>query len=118
MIKQLTALALCAWALTPVTALADNEPTFTEWHDMQVNDINRFKPHTWFFAYENPQVARGGNMKVSDNYLSLEGTWDFKWVEDADQRPTDFYKTDYNAKGWGQMKIPGMWELNGYGDPI
>ena len=118
MIKQLTALAFCAWALAPVSALADNEPTFTEWHDMQVNDINRFKPHTWFFAYENPQVARGGNMKVSANYLSLEGTWDFKWVENADQRPTDFYKTDYSATGWGQMKIPGMWELNGYGDPI
>ncbi|MBR6180810.1 MAG: DUF4981 domain-containing protein [Prevotella sp.] len=118
MIKQLTALAFCAWAFAPVAALADNEPTFTEWHDMQVNDINRFKPHTWFFAYENQQKAKGGDMKASANYLSLEGTWDFKWVEHAHERPTDFYKTDYDATGWGKMKVPGMWELNGYGDPI
>ena len=118
MIRQLTVLALCAWTFAPVAALADNEPTFTEWHDMQVNDINRFKPHTSFFAYENPQVARRGNMKVSANYLSLEGAWDFKWVENADQRPTEFFNTDYDATGWEQMKVPGMWELNGYGDPI
>ena len=118
MIKQLTALAFCAWAIAPVNALADNEPTFTEWHDMQVNDINRFKPHTSFFAYENPQVARGGNMRISANYLSLEGSWAFKWVEHADQRPLDFFKVDYSDSDWGKMNIPGMWELNGYGDPI
>ena len=45
-------------ATAAMTVYADNVPTFTEWHDMQVNEINRFTPHTWFFAYENPEVAR------------------------------------------------------------
>ena len=27
------------------------EPTFTEWHDLQVNAVNRFETHTDFFAF-------------------------------------------------------------------
>ncbi len=104
--------------MSAMTAFADNVPTFTEWHDMQVNEINRFPAHTWFFAYENPEVAREGNMKASDNYLSLEGKWRFNWVEHADQRPTNFFEEGYNDSGWSQMNVPGLWELNGFGDPI
>jgi beta-galactosidase len=105
-------------ATAAMTAYADNVPTFTEWHDMQVNEINRFTPHTWFFAYENPEVAREGNMKTSANYLSLEGKWNFRWVEHADQRPTDFFMENYDDSAWDKMNVPGLWELNGFGDPI
>ncbi len=99
-------------------ALADNVPTFTEWHDMQVNDINRFPIHTSFFAYGNPEEAMAGDMKASGNYLSLEGMWKFLGVENADQRPTNFFAEDFDDRGWRRMPVPGMWELNGFGDPI
>lgn len=39
-------------------------------------------------------------------------------VNDADQRPTDFWRKDFNDKGWDNIQVPGIWELNGYGDPI
>ncbi len=91
---------------------------FTEWQDMQVNEVNRQTSHASFFAFENQEKALKGDMKASDNFLSLHGDWAFKWVENADQRPADFYKTDYNEKGWTTMKVPGIWELNGFGDPI
>ena len=104
--------------LMAATAWADNQPTFTEWHDMQVNEINRFPTHTSFFAYENIPAAQEGNMKASGNYLSLEGQWKFKWVENADQRPTDFFAEGYDDSQWGRMNVPGLWELNGYVDPI
>ncbi len=74
----------------------------TEWHDLQVNEVNRYAVHTSF-----PQANR----------LSLDGTWRFLWVEHADQRPTDFFRMDYDAKNWVDMPVPGVWELNGYGDP-
>ena len=93
------------------------EPTFTEWHDLQVNDLNRFAMHTTYFAYEDIQKALKGDMYKSDNFLSLHGDWKFNWVENADQRPTDFYLTDLNDASWKTMPIPGMWELNGFGDP-
>ena len=78
------------------------QPTMTEWHDLQVNEVNRYAVHTSF-----PQANR----------LSLDGTWRFRWVEHADQRPTDFFRMDYDAKNWVDMPVPGVWELNGYGDP-
>ena len=99
-------------------AMPAHAQQFTEWQDMKVNEINRFMTHASFFAYENKEKALRGDMKASDNFLTLHGNWSFKWVENADQRPTDFYKTDYNAQGWGTMKVPAIWELNGFGDPI
>lgn len=99
------------------TALAQ-QPTFTEWHDLKVNDINRFTPHTHFFAFESEQKALQNQKQQSANYLSLEGKWKFNWVKDANQRPTNFFSPTFNDAAWGNMMVPGCWELNGYGEPI
>ena len=96
------------------------EPTFTEWHDLQVNAVNRFATHTDFFAFaptENVH-SRKFDMKQSANYLSLNGDWKFNWVENADQRPTDFFRTDFDDSQWKTFPVPGIWEVNGYGDPV
>lgn len=124
--KALIITAMAAMALSvsaakvkvkKVAEPVEQMPTWTEWHDLQVNEVNRYGLRTNFFAYENKQAALAGNMEKSANYLSLEGTWKFKWVADADQRPTDFYKADYDDSAWKTMQVPGIWELNGYGDP-
>lgn len=105
------------------------QPSYTEWHDLQVNAINRFPLHTNFFTYspEDMVYEEGGklvsrdlaqvNKTMSKNYLSLEGTWKFNWVENADQRPTDFYKVDLDDSNWKTMNLPGIWEMNGFGVP-
>lgn len=98
--------------------LSANAQTFKEWQDESVNEINRAAMHTHFFAYENAEKA-GSNVKEnSKNFMSMNGSWKFFWVKNADQRPTDFWKVGYNDKGWDDMKVPAVWELNGYGDPI
>ena len=99
------------------TALA-TQPTFTEWHDMQVNELNRLPVHTSHFAYENAALALQGQRTASTRFLSLDGLWRFHWVENADQRPTNFFQTAYDDSQWGTMPVPGMWELNGKGDPV
>ena len=105
------------------------QPTFTEWHDLQVNEINRLSLHTSFFTYpfadmvyEEGGVVKSRNLSsvdktMSQNFLSLDGIWKFKWVENADQRPTDFYLTNLDDSHWGTIPVPGNWELNGYGQP-
>ena len=50
--------------------------------------------------------------------MTLNGTWKFNWVPNADARPTDFWQPEFNDKGWNAMPVPGVWELNGFGDPI
>ncbi|GAF05018.1 glycoside hydrolase family 2 TIM barrel-domain containing protein [Saccharicrinis fermentans] len=88
-----------------------------KWQDPNVNAFNRAAMHSSFFAYESLEAANNSSQQSSSNYLSLNGTWKFNWVENAWQRPTDFYKVGYNDMDWGKMPVPGIWELNGYGDP-
>ncbi len=113
----LASTAPAAPAKKKTAAPTEAVPTWTEWQDQQVNQVNRFKMHTNFFAYENERLALDGKMQASGRFLSLHGAWKFHWVANADQRPTDFYKTDLDDADWAKMNIPGMWELNGYGDP-
>lgn len=104
-----------------VKAVAIQQPTFTEWHDLQVNEINRLPLHTMHFAYDPNDFPGTGaeylDKKKSMNYLSLEGTWKFNWVANADERPTDFYKTDLDDSKWNNIQMPGNWEMLGYGQP-
>lgn len=94
-----------------------SQPSWTEWNDQQVNEVNRLKLHTQFFGYENEELAMNGEKSKSDNFMSLHGIWKFHWVHNADQRPTDFYKTDLDDSDWKTMPVPGIWEVNGFGDP-
>lgn len=89
-----------------------------QWQDPEVNAINRREMHTNYFAFESKQKALEGCPKSSDNYMTLNGLWKFNWVRNAEQRPLDFWQSGYNDKGWEQINVPAMWELNGYGDPI
>lgn len=89
-----------------------------EWLDPQVNAVNRAPMHTDYFAYSGVGEASEGIREKSSNYLSLNGTWKFNWVKDADMRPTDFFRTGYNDSGWDDIPVPGIWEMNGYGAPL
>lgn len=104
-----------------VKTVAIQQPTFTEWHDLQVNEINRLPLHTMHFAYDPNDFPGTGaeylDKKKSMNYLSLDGTWKFNWVANADERPTDFYKTDLDDSKWNNIQMPGNWEMLGYGQP-
>ena len=88
------------------------------WQNPKVNEVNRLPMQSAFFAYESTAQAAIGIKENSANFLSLNGTWKFNWVRHAWQRPTDFYVVDLNDKGWATIQVPGLWELNGYGDPV
>lgn len=107
-------LFICVTVLFSMTISAQKN----EWKDPKINQVNRAPMHANFFAYESAELAQEGIREKSDNFLSLNGKWKFFWVKNSDARPMDFYKTDYNDKGWGTMPVPGLWELNGYGDPL
>ena len=105
--------SLFAWV-----ALTLGAQTFQEWKDPRINAVNRAPMHANYFAYESDDVAKKGIKENSSNFMSLNGVWKFNWVKDADSRPTDFWKTGFNDKGWDDIPVPGVWELHGYGDPI
>lgn len=113
-IMSLAAVALGAM----LSCGAAKAQTFTEWQNPAVNEINRAPMRASYFAYETADKAAQGMPEQSGRYLSLNGKWKFFFVENADLRPTDFYKTDYNSAGWKTIPVPGIWQVNGYGDAV
>lgn len=109
--KKLFLTLLCTCAAAGLRAQGN------EWHDAAVNEINRQQMHATFFAYESADAARKGDPHASERFLDLDGTWKFSWVRNAEERPTDFFRPGFNDGAWGEMPVPGLWELNGYGDP-
>ncbi len=115
-IKKLVAAAFVL--IAGGTVMTMSAQTFNEWRDPQVNEVNRAPMHTSFFAYANAEEAAQAVRENSVNYLSLNGLWKFNWVRDCTDRPTDFFTAQYDDSAWGTMRIPAVWELNGYGDPM
>lgn len=92
------------WALAAMCGpLATVAQTGREWQDPAVNEVNRLPMRASFEAGER---------------MSLDGVWRFHWVRNASERPSGIERADYDDASWGRMPVPGMWELNGYGDPI
>jgi len=74
--------------------------------------------------WQNPYVLERNREPMVSHFetdglkQTLNGMWDFCWYETIDSRSMDFYRTDFDASGWDRMPVPGLWEMNGYGDPV
>ncbi len=100
--------------LAATDLLAADEPV---WRNPQVNQQNRAERRADFFAYESRQAAEGGKSQ-SARYLSMEGLWRFLFVKDHQQAPKDFFSVKYDDSAWVDFPVPGLFEINGYGDRI
>ncbi|MCK4879549.1 MAG: DUF4981 domain-containing protein [Bacteroidales bacterium] len=89
-----------------------------EWQNPDVVEVNREDPHATRFSFDSFQQAMEGERHTSANYLTLNGTWRFRWSDNPDARPVDFYKTAFNDSGWDNIEVPSNWEMKGYGIPI
>lgn len=87
------------------------------WQNPQVNGINREPMHAHFTPYGTEQDALTENLP-SKRMVSLDGTWKFLFSKNIDVCPKDFYRTNYNVKNWKDIRVPGIWELQGFDAPI
>ena len=99
--KFLCALALCLVFTGNAPASESNLP---DWQNPGIVERNR-EPMTAFFQTDGLRV-------------NLNGQWKFCWYESIDSRSKDFFNPSYDDAAWDEMPVPGMWELNGYGDPV
>ncbi len=104
-------LSIACLVALPMLA-ADKTPV---WKDPSVNQVNREPRRAHFFAFENSNKARG-DKSASARYLSMEGTWKFCFVKDHQNAPKDFYTLKYDDSKWVDFPVPGLFEINGYGD--
>lgn len=94
---------------------ADNTP---EWQSQYSIGLNKIQPHSYVWPYESKEDVIKREHQKSKFYLDLNGTWKFNWVRNPDNRPKDFYKTEYFVGSWANIEVPGNWERQGFGYPI
>lgn len=87
------------------------------WLDPSQNRVNVEAPRSDFFAFESTALAQKGDKKQSSRYLSLEGKWRFNFVKNHNDAPKGFYALGYDDSSWEDFPVPGLFELNGHGDP-
>ena len=98
-------LLIFAAALTAAVTLdAAKKPVVEDWVNPAVNQRNR--------------VEMSARFNADGEQLSLNGTWKFKWYETIESRSRDFFTPGLDDSAWDEMPVPGLWELNGYGDPL
>ena len=83
------------------------------WQDIQATSVNAQTRRTEVIYYQNRADALTKGFRESENYKSLNGTWDFKYFEDHRQMPQ-------MAAGiqWDKIQVPGNWEVQGWGTAI
>lgn len=84
----------------------------------QVISENKEETHTTFYSFSSENEALKNNWKFSENYISLDGHWKFKWVRKPGDRPQDFINPAFDVSGWETIKVPANWEVEGFGVPI
>ena len=111
--KKLFLLLLSSVATTIV--MAANEPV---WRNPQVNQQSREARRAAFFAFEDADKAQANDKTKSGRYLSMEGKWKFNFVKDHQLAPKDFFAVKFDDSKWVDFPVPGLFEIEGYGDKI
>ena len=87
-----------------------------DWQNQHVIGINKQVPHASFISFS--EVTNKTKISDSEQYKSLNGDWKFHWSKNPDERPVDFFTTEFDAGRWDNIPVPANWQLHGYGYPI
>ena len=101
-------------------------PTGDEWQSPENLSLNKEYPRAYFFSFNNEKQATQVLPEYAPYWQSLNGQWRFHWCKTPEQRPKDFYKTDYDTSKWDAIPVPSNWNVYGiqkngslkYGLPI
>jgi beta-galactosidase len=89
-----------------------------EWDDPAVLHVNTLPPHATMMVYRTAEAARAGRRDESPWFKSLNGVWKFQYSVSPAARPAGFERTSFDDTSWPEIRVPGNWELQGFGTPI
>ena len=81
-----------------------------DWENPAVLGINKLPYHA--------TLQLPSKWKEYKEIVSLDGEWLFHWSRKPEERPVNFYREDYDVRGWDKIKVPGNWQTQGFGTPI
>ncbi len=89
-----------------------------DWENPAIFSRNKEAPRASFIPYKTKSQVLENKAANSPFYTSLNGKWKFHIVDKPQDRPSFFFKTDYDDGDWTSINIPSNWELEGFGYPI
>ncbi|KAK6840279.1 Beta-galactosidase [Apiospora arundinis] len=85
-----------------------------DWSNLQVIHRNTLPPRSHFFNYSSERDALSSDVARATSFL-LSGTWGFHLTHGPFNGPTDFWHPSFDNSKWDLVKVPGMWQCQGFG---
>jgi beta-galactosidase len=114
-------LLLCLFFLSSTVCLSQDKfpkDVYQFIENPAVFELNQEPGHAPLVVYDVLDKALDNKRDQSQNYISLNGVWRFNYSENPASTPVGFYQPGFDDKNWGSIKVPGNWEMQGYGDPM
>ena len=117
----MTLLCLLWIALRFPGAAYSPAPDPREWQDPTLVEQGQLPPRASFRLFDQPAAALAApadSAARSPWQQSLNGTWKFSYVDRPADRPLNFFAPGFDDTGWQAIRVPGNWEMQGFGLPI
>ncbi|MFC4600965.1 glycoside hydrolase family 2 TIM barrel-domain containing protein [Cohnella hongkongensis] len=88
-----------------------------DWASLEVLGRHTEPPHAYLIPYASRESALTETREESSFFRLLNGNWKFRYCESPEQAPQRFEAPDYADGDWGELPVPGNWQLHGYGRP-
>ena len=112
--KSIISNALYVFGITVSSEVLATEP----WRDHTVFEENKLPPHASFFPYSSKVKAVIDDERQSQNYMSLNGYWQFHFANNPKSAPQGISAPQAVDDEWTQIQVPGNWESQGFGHAI
>jgi beta-galactosidase len=106
-----------AWAQVAAPIQPQVSADRSDWENPAVFARNKEAARSTGFPFETRALALAGDMSASRRFASLNGDWKFAFTPDADARPKDFWRDDFDVSAWKTIKVPADWQAEGYDQP-
>ena len=108
-----------------IDAKSTAEKSKNDWENEAIISINKEPGRATMLLYSSEKEMKSDEAYAkpwlwpnSSLRLMLNGKWQFNWVPKPEDRPIDFYKTNFDASSWKTIPVPSCMEMQGYGTPI
>ncbi len=85
------------------------------WEDPEVFNVNKEDGHALMLPFDSEEDALSG--EESKYKQSLNGQWRFYWQRGIENQPTGFEKKSFIDDEWDEIKVPSVWQTEGYSVP-
>jgi len=85
--------------------------------DPSIFEKGQVPAHSFHLSSDSREEAVRMDPAGCEYYLSLNGTWKFKWTSLPELAPGNFHIRRFNDRKWDELEVPSNWQMEGYGHP-